>query len=574
MLRSQKIRKVSPQVDSLRLGVGWSEDDLSKPHILIESAEGQSHPGSQFLNEIRKFASYGITENGGKPVYSYVSDICDGLAQGHDGMNFSLASREMIANMVEIHCQAQQYDAVVLISSCDKSIPAHLMAAGRVNLPSIHIPGGTDSPGPNLVMHGDIISAFSDYKRGKISESEFRFTQIHTCPSCGACQFMGTANTMQAVSEALGMALPTSANIVPLSNYQKRLAKKAGKSVLNLLKKGIKPKDILTKEAFENAVIVHAGIGGSTNALLHLPVIAKEAGIDFDVNIFNKINQKIPYLTNIHQSGKYPVQWFWFAGGVQWIIKELIEFINKDCLTVTGKTVIENLKGIQKSGFFEDISGYLKNFKLKRRDIIRTLNDPNNKIGSTAVLTGNLAPDGAVVKYSAFHRNMFKFTGKAAVFNKEEDVLKGIFSGKIKPGTVIILRYEGPKSCGMPELFLTTQAISSDPILNKSTALVTDGRFSGGTSGPVIGHVSPEGFDGGPIALVENEDVIEIDIKNYSLNIVGIKGKRMNLKAVRDVLKERKLNWKKPKFKYNKGIMAVYTRFATSAIKGAYIKVL
>jgi len=423
-------------------------------------------------------------------------------------------------------------------------------------------------------MHGDIISAFSDYKRGKISKSEFRFTQIHTCPSCGACQFMGTANTMQAISEALGMALPTSANIVPLSNYQKRLAKKAGKSVLNLLKKGIKPKDILTKEAFENAVIVHAAIGGSTNALLHLPVIAKEAGIDFDINIFNKINQKIPYLTNIHQSGKYPVQWFWFAGGVQWIIKELIEFINKDCLTVTGKTVIENLKETQKSGFFEDISGYLKNFKLKRSDIIRTLNDPKNKTGSTAVLTGNLAADGAVVKYSAFHRKMFKFTGKAVVFNKEEDVLKGIFLGKIKPGTVIILRYEGPKSCGMPELFLTTQAISSDPILNKSTALVTDGRFSGGTSGPVIGHVSPEGFDGGPIALVENEDIIEIDIKNYSLNIIGIKGKRMNLKAVRDVLKERKLNWKRPNFKYNKGIMAVYTRFATPAINGAYIKVL
>jgi len=559
MLRSQKIREFSYQLDSLRLGMGWTREDCYKPHILVESTEGDSHPGSSGLDKLKVAAIKGIEKNKGRSVKSYVTDICDGIAQGHDGMNYSLASREMMTNMIEIHAQAEQHDAMVLISTCDKSVPSHLMAAARINIPSIHIPGGSMNAGEKMIMQGDITKAAISYKKKKISKKQLEYVQKQACLGCGACQFMGTASTMQMLSEALGMALPTSALVPFNSHYIKKISEDAGKQILELLEKNIKPGDILTKKAFENAVIIHTAIGGSTNALLHLPAIAHEACLDVDfVELFEKYNKKIPYLTNIHTSGKYPAQFLWYAGGVYRIFKILKGHIHMDALTVTGKTIGENLEELEKSGFFESNEKFLINNNVKRTDVLR---DDNKEKGSIAILKGNLAEQGAVVKYSSINPEMYKHTGKAVVFDKEEDAHQAVLNEKIKPGSVIIIRYDGPKATGMPELYYPTEAVNQKL---ERTAIVTDGRFSGATRGPSIGHVSPEAYKGGNIALVENGDLIEIDIPNRKLNIIG--------DNIENILNKRRLAWKRPKQKYTKGVMALYTRLAVSAMEGAYIK--
>jgi len=570
-LRSQRIREVSPQADSLRYAMGWSRQDLSKPHILIVSSEGDTHAGSSHLGLLCDHATKGVWESGGRPVRSTVTDICDGIAQGHDGMNYSLPSRDAMADMIEILAQGEQHDGLILISSCDKAIPAHLMAAARINIPAIHIPGGTCDVGPDMLMQGEISSLFAHYKRGTITRGKLESAQKYACPSFGACQFMGTANTMQAMSEALGLAFPTSANIPALSNYHFRLCRETGKSISELIKKGIPPRDILTPEAFENALIVYSALGGSTNALIHLPAVAREAGIQLDMEIVNSISKKVQYLTNIHSSGLYPSLWFWYAGGVQRIFYELKDIIHLDALTVTGKTVGENLDKVKKSGFFKEREGHLRNFKISRTDVIRSRSDPKNIMGSIAVLLGNLAPEGSVVKYTAVNPKMYHFTGKATVFDSEEDAFQSIISGAIKPGTAIIVRYEGPRGTGMPEMYLTTQALSSNPELSSSCALITDGRFSGATTGPVIGHVSPEGITGGPIALVRDGDLIEVDIPKRSINIAGIKGRRCTKYVVARELQKRRRLWKPPSPKYNSGYLAMYTRTASSAMKGAFM---
>ncbi|MCK4259172.1 MAG: dihydroxy-acid dehydratase [Halanaerobiales bacterium] len=571
MLRSQRIREIGPEIDALRMGMDWRIEDLDKKQIMIGSTYGYGHPGSFHLNRLVKVAVETVDGNDGKGAPVTVSDICDGIAQGHDGMNYSLVSREMIANMVEIQALAAPYDGMLLISSCDKSVPAHLMSAARINLPVIHIPGGAMAPGPNGLTLEEVGTYSVKLQRGEISEEEFKYFQQNACPTCGACQFMGTASTMQVIAETLGLALPGSALIPANSSILEEMAEVSTEYLLKLIDLGITPEDILTPKAFENAIMVHAAIGGSSNALLHIPAIAHELGIEIDADKFDEIHRKIPFLANVKPSGQYFTQYFWYAGGVPKIMNEIKEFLHLDVMTVTGKTLGENLANLGEFGYLKNMDKKPEGMPAAEKVILQKEN-PIQSAGAIAILKGNLAPLGAVVKHSAVDPSMWNFVGKAKVFDSEEEGLDAVITKKIKPGDVIIIRYEGPKGSGMPELFYTTEAIASDPELMKSTALITDGRFSGATRGPAIGHISPEAVEGGPIALVEDGDLIEINIDNRSINIVGIAGEEKSLKEIEIILEERRRNWKKPEHRFNRGTLGIYTRFAASAIDGAYIK--
>lgn len=569
--RCQDVRNLWAQVDALMLGMNWSEEDVEKPHILVDDVQGDSHPGSFHLDVLNQEACIGVYEAGGKPAKFHVTDICDGWAQGHDGMNYILASREIMADMVQIHASVIPWDGMILLSGCDKSVPAHLMAAARMDLPTIHIPSGSMRSGPNISTSGLAGPLTAKAKRGLVSDDEMRNFKLTGCPSCGACQFMGTASTMQCMSEALGLALPGTALMPATFMDIRRFARLAGKKIMELAKKNITASTILTPAAFENAIKVHAAIGGSTNALIHLPAVAHELGRELDPKLFDQIGQQIKYLTNIQPSGKYVTEMFWFAGGVpmiQWLIKDHLDL---DVMTVTGQTLGENLNQLWKDGFFERCLNYLKTYGIPAEEIIQTPAQAK-QYGSIAVLTGNIAPEGAVVKYSAVVPSMRAHTGPAAVFDCEEDAQAAIIAGKINPGDVVVIRYEGPKGSGMPEMFMTTDAIVFDERLNGTVAVVTDGRFSGATRGPCIGHVSPEAVEGGPIALIKDRDLIEIDIPTRNINIVGIKGKRMEKEEIERVLSERKAAWKLPDLKPKKGMLKRYSQNAVSAMAGAYMK--
>jgi dihydroxy-acid dehydratase len=487
-------------------------------------------------------------------------------------MNFVLASREVIADMVEIHSSFVSWDGMVLISSCDKSIPAHLKAAARKGIPTIFVPGGSMRPAPDMstsIKAGDI--SLREKKKDAITAEEVRNFKLTGCPSVGACQFLGTASTMQCMAEALGLALPGSALIPATMRDITAMARKAGRQIMNLVKAKITTKDILTPEAFYNAIVVHAAIGGSTNVMLHLPAIAHELGIELKPELFDEINHKIPHIGNIYPSGEYPTEAFWFAGGipmVQWLLKD---YLYLDVLTVTGKTLKENLEDIKKDGFFQRIEGYLRNYGLRREQLIKPV-ETTKEMGSIAVLKGNLAPEGAVIKYAAVSENMMYHVGAARVFNSEEECHKAIIEDKINPGEMLIIRYEGPRGSGMPEMLMTTEAIVCDSRLNGSTVLLTDGRFSGATRGPCVGHISPEAATGGPIALVEDGDLIELDIKERKLNIVGINGKTYTSEDIEKILAERKANWIPYKIEKRKGVFGRYTKYAVSAMKGAYLE--
>jgi len=524
MQRSKTIRDSWAQFDTLCCGTGWDEDDLRNPQILIEDVFGSSHPGSFHLDTLSQEASTGVYQRGGKPAQFHGTDICDGWAMSHDGMNFILPSREVLCDLVEVHGRVIPWDGVIVISSCDKSVPAHLMAAARLNLPAIHIPGGSNRAGPHMSHSLLVGEVAAKLQQGQDVDSEVRNYKLSGCPGFGACQFMGTASTMQCMSEALGMALPGAA-LAPASLFEiRRLARRAGHRIMELSQKGITPKDILTKEAFENAIKVHAALSGSTNALLHLPAIAHELGIELNAEVFDRINREVPYLVNVQPSGKYVSEMVWYAGGVPRIQNELKDILDLQVMTVTGKTLGENLKDLAGNGFFFRGEGYLANYKLNREDVIRPVAQAKG-FGSIAVLKGNLAPEGAVVKFSAVSPDMLTHEGPARVFDREEEALHAIVTGNVTPGSVIVLRYEGPRGSGMPEILATTEALVTHPAL-QHTAIVTDGRFSGATRGPCIGHVSPEAAAAGPIALVENDDIISIDISARSLNIVGHKDKR------------------------------------------------
>ena len=571
-MKSQEIRKLAPEMDPLRIGMGWQVEDLEKPQILIESTYGQSHPGSAHLLELAQKACAGTDEAGGKGALYFATDICDGMAQGHDGINYSLASRDTIANLIEIHANATPFDAGVFLSSCDKSVPAQLMAIGRLNIPSIMVTGGVMEAGPNLLTLEQIGAYSAMFQRGEITEEQFLFYKHHACPSCGACSFMGTASTMQIMAEALGLMLPGSALMPATCPDLREVARKAGRQAVELARHGLTARQIVTKESFENAVMVHAAISGSTNTLLHLPAIAHEFGIEIDSDTFDRMHRGAHYLLDIRPAGRWPAQYFYYAGGVPQIMEEIRDQLHLDVMTVTGKTLGENLEELHHNGYYETCARWLKGTGLKRTDIIRTFDDPIGTNGTIAILKGNLAPEGAVVKHSAVPKEMFKATLRARPFNCEEDAIAAVLHHDIQPGDAVIIRYEGPKGSGMPEMFYTTEAISSDPQLSASIALITDGRFSGASKGPAIGHVSPEAAEGGPIALVEKNDLIEIDIPRRALRICGIDGEMKTEEEIAVVLEQRRQNLPAFESKYKSGVLKLFAEHAVSPMKGGYMK--
>ena len=566
--KSAPQRNLWAQFDALQLGTGWDESDITKPQILIEDVFGDSHPGSKHLDKLAEEARIGVYEAGGKPGQFHATDICDGCAQGHDGMNYILASREVLADMVELHASVNPWDGMILLSSCDKSIPAHLKAAARLDIPTIFIPGGSMRPGPYMstsIKAGDI--SLRQKREGAISQQEVRDFKLTGCPSLGACQFLGTASTMQCMAEALGLALPGSALMPATMRDIQAYARLAGRQMMKLVKMGLTAGKILTKEAFENAIVVHSAIGGSTNATLHLPSIARELGLEIPPELFDEINHKIPHIGNIYPSGQYVTEAFWFAGGIPMIQLMLKDYLHLDVMTVTGKTLGENLEDIQKDGFFERNLGYLANYGLSREQVIHPI-DQAKEVGSIAVLKGNIAEEGAIVKYAAVEDKMLVHRGNVKAFDSEEDCYFAVVGGKVEPDDVLIIRYEGPRGSGMPEMAMTTEAIVCDERLNGTVALVTDGRFSGATRGPCIGHVSPEAAAGGAIAFVETGDIIEYDIPNRKLNVVGIAGKECTPEEAAEVLKKRAEAGIKPRPE-RKGIFKRYTSTALSAMKGA-----
>lgn len=570
-LTSQVLRTKAPEYDSLRIGMGWTLEDLNKPQILIESTYGDSHPGSVHLMKLVNKAETGITYSGAKASKYFATDICDGQAQGHDGMNFSLVSREMITNLIEIHARATPFDGAVFISSCDKAVPAHLMAIGRLNIPTILTTGGVMNAGPNLLTLEQIGTYDAMFKRGEISEKKYNEYKINACPSCGACSFMGTANTMQVMAEVLGLMLPGNAILPAMSNELEDYAEEAGKRIIHLVNENIRPSDIVTMKSLENAIIVHSAISGSTNALLHLPAIAHEFGLEIDGDMFDKIGKNIPFILNVRPTGYWPSEYVYYAGGVPAILEEIKDYLNLDVMTITGKTLGENLTELKENGYYEKRLKLLEKKGIKKEEIIFPVTKPIRTGGSIAVLKGNISPDGSVIKHTSVDKKMQKVILKAKTFDSEEEALQSVLKGKIKPGDAVIIRYEGPRGSGMPELFYTTEAIASDKILNNSVALITDGRFSGATRGPAIGHVSPEAQVGGPIALILDDDLIEIDISNRKLNIVGVKGKKLNKDEIEEVLKLRKNDWKPKPLRFKKGVLKNYAKNAVSPMLGGYI---
>lgn len=578
-LKSQEMRKLAPELDPLRIGTGWKKEDLEKPQVMIESTFGDSHPGSGHLNILVDEVRKGVAEAGGYGARYFCTDICDGESQGTDGINYSLASREMIANMIEIHANATPFDAGVYLSSCDKGLPGNLMGLARVDIPAIVVPGGTMNAGPELLTLEQLGMYSAKYERGEIDKEKLDWAKCNACPSCGACSFIGTASTMQIMAEALGLALPGSALMPAASPDLLAYAREAGKQAVRLAgSENMKPSNIVTYESFENAILVHAAISGSTNCLLHIPALAHEFGIEITGDTFDRLHRNARYLLDVRPAGKWPAECFYYAGGVPAIMEEIKQHLHLDVMTVTGKTLGENLDELKNNGFYEKCEKWLHEFnkrygiELTRQDIIHPYDKAIGTDGSIAILRGNLAPEGAVIKHTACPKEMFKSVLRARPFDSEEECLDAVLKHKVQKGDAVFIRYEGPKGSGMPEMFYTSEAISSDAELGKSIALITDGRFSGASTGPVIGHCSPEAVDGGPIALVEEGDLIEIDVKERKLNIVGINGERMSMEEIDKVLKERRKNWKPREPKYKKGVLRLFSEHAASPMKGAYLE--
>ncbi len=577
-LTSQKMRKLAPELDPLRLGTGWTLEDLSKPQILVESTFGDSHPGSGHLDKLVQAACRGIADAGGRGARYFCTDMCDGESQGTDGINYSLASREIITDMIEIHAGATPFDGGVYLASCDKGMPGNLMGMARVNVPAVMVTGGTMSAGPELLTLEQLGMYSAKYERGEIDEEKFLWAQCNACPSCGACSFIGTASTMQIMAEAMGLALPGSALLPATSPDLVDYAYRAGQQAVKLALMGLKPSDIVTMESLENAIYVHAAISGSTNTLLHLPAIAHEFGLTIDGDTFDRLHRGAHYLLDIRPAGKWPAEFFYYAGGVPAIMEEIRDVLHLNALTVTGKTLGENLDELKANGFYERCQKWLNaanekyGIHVTRQDVIRPYDKAIGTDGSVAVLKGNLAPEGAVIKHTACPKEMFKAVLYARPFDSEEECLDAVLHHRVQKGDAVFIRYEGPQGSGMPEMFYTSEAISSDKELGRAIALITDGRFSGASTGPVIGHCSPEAQAGGPIALVEEGDLIEIDIEQRILAIVGVKGERKTPEEIDAILETRKKAWKPKPRKYKKGVLRLFSEHAASPMKGAYLQ--
>lgn len=578
-LKSQEMRRLAPELDPLRIGTGWTPQDLEKPQIIIESTYGDSHPGSGHLHILVEEVKKGVAQAGGFGARYFCTDICDGESQGTDGINFSLVSREMIANMIEIHANATPFDAGVFLASCDKGMPGNLMGLCRVNIPALVVPGGTMNAGPDMLTLEQLGMYSAKYQRGEIDEAKLHWAKQHACPGCGACSFIGTASTMQIMAEALGLALPGSALMPASSPDLLDFARAAGKRAVELaLSEHMRPSDIVTMDSFENAILVHAAVSGSTNCLLHMPAIAHELGIEITGDTFDRLHRNAKYILDVRPAGRWPAECFYYAGGVPAVMEEIRDCLHLDVRTVTGKTLGENLAELKQNGFYSRCSKWLAEFNerygcsVTRNDIIRPAGQAIGNNGSIAVLRGNLAPEGAVIKHTACPKEMFRAVLRARPFDSEEECLDAVLRHKVEKGDAVLIRYEGPKGSGMPEMFYTSEAISSDKELGKSIALITDGRFSGASTGPVIGHCSPEAVDGGPIALVEEGDLIEIDVMERRLNIVGIHGERKSAAEIDAVLAQRKKNWKPREVRYSKGVLRLFSEHAASPMKGAYLE--
>ena len=583
-LRSQAVRKLAPENDPLKIGMGWKVDDLAKPQIMVESTFGDSHPGSAHLDQFVKEAVQAVNTHGGKAARYFATDMCDGIAQGHDGINYSLPHRDAIVNLVEAQANATVYDGGVFIASCDKSMPAMLMSIGRLkDMSAIVVTGGVMEAHtlPKKYVVNDPACAINDLltleqigkfdaweKTGVIPNEQLDYYKHNACPSCGACSFMGTASTMQIMAEALGLMLPGTALMPATAPELKQAAYDAGVQVMKLVAEGIKAKDIVTMKSFENAIMVHAAISGSTNATMHLPAIAHEFGFEIDADTFDRMHRGAHYLLNIRPSGDWPAQYFYYAGGVPRVMEEIKSMLHLDVMTVTGKTLGENLEELKKNGFYEHCDEILQEktkglgIKVTREDIIHSFDNAKGTDGSIAILKGNLAPEGCVIKHTACPKAMFKATLTARPFDCEEDAIDAILHGRIHPGDAVFIRYEGPRGSGMPEMFYTGEAICSDPTLAASVALITDGRFSGASRGAAIGHVSPEAASGGPIGLIEEGDIINIDIPNA----------KITLEVSDEVLAERKAKYVAPEPNIKTGWLSRYARMVTSANLGAVLK--
>jgi len=536
---------------SLMKAMGYTNEEISRPLIGIAHAHNEIIPGHIHLDKILEAVKTGVRMAGGTPIAFGTIGVCDGIAMNHTGMKYSLASREIIADSVEIMAQAHPFDAMVMIPNCDKVTPGMLMAMLRVNIPALMVSGGPMLTGRFKGKEVHLVSVFEGVGRVKantMTEEELGELEDSACPGCGSCAGMFTANSMNCLTEAIGLGLPGNGTIPAVAAARIRLAKHAGMAVMDLLEKNIRPRDIASAAAFENAMAVDMALGCSTNTVLHVPAIAKEAGVDLSLSLFNQVSEKAPHLCSLIPGGPHSLQQLDEAGGVQAVIAELSkkDIIHSDVITATGKTLGDNLKKA----------------RVRDHDIIRPIDNPYHKKGGIAVLYGNLAPDGAVVKQSAVADEMLTHSGPARVYNSETEAQEAILGGRIIPGDVVVIRNCGPKGGpGMPEMLSPTSAIIGMG-LGKSVALITDGRFSGGTQGACLGHVSPEAAVGGPIGLVKEGDTIYIDIP----------AKSIQLEVEDEELELRRQDWQPPEPSITTGYVARYAKQVTSGSTGAVLK--
>lgn len=550
-MRSKIIKEGIERVPhrALLYATGIPKSEMNKPFIGVATSFTDIIPGHIGMRDLERFIEKGVHTGGGYPFLFGIPGICDGIAMGHSGMHYSLPSRELIADMVETIAQAHQFDGLVLLTNCDKITPGMLMAAARVNIPAIVVTAGPmisgHLRGKRLSLVNDTFEAIGKYKKGLIKDAELESLEMCACPGVGSCQGMYTANTMACVTEALGMSLPRCATALAVSADKRRIAFESGVRIIELVNKNIEPRKIMTRKAFENAIMVDLALGGSTNTALHIPAIAHDAGVELPLEAFDILGKKTPHLANMLPGGEHYLEDLEWAGGIPAVMKRLRKSLN-DSITVSGKTVFE----IADSAEVID------------ENVIRPIEKAYHKEGGIAVLRGNLAPDGAVVKQSAVSANMMKFEGSAKVFDSEEEAMKAILNNEIKAGDVVVIRYEGPKGGpGMREMLSPTATIAGMG-LSESVALITDGRFSGGTRGPCIGHISPEAMEGGVIAILKDGDRIQIDIPE----------RKINLLLSETEIKERMSKLKLPKPKITKGYLSRYAKMVTSAGTGAVMK--
>ena len=537
---------------SLFYAMGYTPEDLEKPIIGVVNSFNEIIPGHIQLNEITQAVKIGIAAAGGTPVEFPVIGICDGIAMNHNGMKYPLASRELIADSIEAVAMAHHFDGLVLVANCDKIVPGMLMAAGRLNIPSIYISGGPMLPGQYTNRDVDLNTVFEavgQYQQQKMSSEELNKLEQCACPGAGSCAGLFTANSMNCLSEALGMALPGNGTIPVGYGERKQLAKRVGTAIINLVRNQIKPRDIMTAKAFENAITLDLAMAGSTNTVLHLLAIAHEAGIKLELKTFDRLSRIIPVLTKISPSSHFHVTDLYFAGGIQALLKELAEenLIHTEEMTVSGKPIGQNFAQAE----------------IKNTEVIKKFNEPYSKESGIAVLYGNLAPEGGVVKVSAVNKSMYVFEGRARVFNSEEEAYQAIIEGKIKKGDVVVIRFEGPKGGpGMREMLAPTSALCGMG-LDNDVALLTDGRFSGATRGAAIGHISPEAAEKGPIGMIEDGDIIKIDISGRELS-VNLSEEELRRREAKWSLLERNI----PANHY----LRRYAYLVTSASSGAVFK--